>query len=586
MGANERRRQASSREGNSTYSPVYNLQPSSLSRPLVREEKAGGSSKNETKKPSSVQQPSLQYKTEKYANSKPNDRFEDTKQTTPIKTQHMRPDLNSLTKNETVTFEVSNQPLDLTYSKSEQTVPHYASLPLTKDLLSKECSNLSLTLGQTSFQESRPKAGLDKGDEMTEVLLHKRLDLANPTTNLKKIIAREGNRRSQSNDPSIVNLTQPSAAKNSKESVPSKQKNKSSIESKESSALSQVLLGQRGVLEGSNAASVHSRSSQRLELAEKSQKSGKDSSNKGGSLSQRQGQTAAITFGKRDNLSSLMNGQYINPQTTSKTQTSSTKGESSLRNLHSGNSIFQRNLNEGQPGMSNAIETGEEGRKQTSSKITPQVIYQKLGRTPELDFRKRSSPVKAFEAKAETKPSGKAIGSTAEQDYLNLNHHGENSFVKAINHKYAKSGYKGLTSSTDRPTAVSSKGEQFADSQAHRTLSSHSNRGKEQMQASSTSNIEAGSSILNSHHQADRQRYSRADVNQNLFQFGGNMYSQKNSRYPMPDSRYQKSSSLFSSRDSPGRVSAKEAPEEGSPFTTRQMIKSLLRDELSKVGQA
>lgn len=563
----------------SKQTPVYSNQP----KLEVFAMQTGGPkpalSKTGKEKGGTGQTGAVQYRTEKYGGV-----YQGTHQPTgpgsPYQNQMPRPDQYSGTKNETVTFEVSHQPLDLTYSRSEIAASPGTGLPLTKDLVSKECSNLSLTLGQGSLHDSRLKTGFDKGDEMSEPFLHKKADLTNPTSNLKKITGRGGGRKSQSNDASLGSQDAGGKATGSRPGVEAGPE----LGSRRSAGQS----GKAGSGGRSRDGSNHSQTERRHESQGKGR--GLDARAEPGDRpagSARLGKNAEVTFGKRDGLAQAMGvtnaHSHVQAPGGYKSLASSARGEHSLRNLQTDYSGSQRDLIAGQSGLSNAFGMDEIAGQETSSKITPQAIYEKLGRTPELNFRKRSSPVKAFEAKAEIKYIGKAIGYPAEQEYLNLQQLGEGSFMKGKSHKYAKAGYKGLGTPTDRPTAVSSGGDNLGDSLGPRTQSSQSRRGNPPP-GSHRSQIEAGSSYLNSFAQADRQRLSRADVNQNLFQFGGAAYSQKNSRQPITDARYQKSGSLLSSRDSPGKTLSQGLIEESSPLTTRQMIKSLLRDELSKVA--
>lgn len=486
-------------------------------------------------------------------------------------------------KNQNVTFKGCDPQHELTYSKSDHGHQSTGALPNLKDLLSKECSNLSLTLGQASVHDSKGALITDKGDGKDEMTVKRGHDQKKPAQNLKKISARDSSGRTPATKVLLTDTT----------ATDSKREGDSDLNIHHKAKIDPALLAktdgstiQNYDRELGGPSKEQSAKVKREHLRSKGQSLSK-TSELSATEKQENGQSqtglAGVTFGKRENLTAMMCSPYLQSQATLKTHPASIRGDASLRNLHGGatNSTQEREntLTGKATGFSHESTSGQDA----SGKITAQVIYDKLNRGTDFDFRKRSSPVKAFEAKNEIRNIGKVSDRRADQEYLNLAQVGDGSFHNSGSHRYAKSGYKGLTTSTDRPTATSSNGAIGTDSQKDRPNRSHSNAGNEGQQVSSLTQQDASSAYLNLQGSSERPRQSRPDVNQNLLQFGGSSHSQKNSKHPLRDAKHNKSGSALSSRESPCHTSTRMMPEGDSPLTTRQMIKSLLREDLSKV---
>lgn len=215
---------------------------------------------------------------------------------------------------------------------------------------------------------------------------------------------------------------------------------------------------------------------------------------------------------------------------------------------------------------------------ETSKKVTVQEIYQKLSKfndLNELDFKKKSTPVKTLESISGFKKAGETSKRPHEKEYLKLGTFQDQSSEKNMN--YAKSYYRGSSISGERPTMNTSNGDTGNQSSSRqRKTGSLSNFNAEGRHNNPKSVFGSGPITSTNQYYREKKQQHRKDVNHNLKNFNtGEVKSMNQDHHRIPlDKNMKKGNSQADLRTS-------EADQ--SPSTVRDRIKSLIKDDQPKV---
>lgn len=480
-------------------------------------------------------------------------------------------------------FEASNGQLELTYSRSEFPAQGGQCIASLRDQVSKDSANASTMLGHGYSPDPRYQGSYDKGETRDGQSCDNKLDGQDISSSPKKIGAKNTNTNHHELDPLGIKRVQSEFQRDVPEKASNHEKSKREINSgqhsqrpmsKQRDKEDQRKISAFNSSKHSEIANSHSQGKQIRYNKSTVQESGSKDANRDPNM--------ALTFEKRGDVTSAMSSLNLRTQVTGKSQTSPHKGENNFKNNHCAYDGLNRKMGMTQKSQSKVM-MGHGNLSQ--GKISAQAIYEKLGRGPGFDFKKISNPIRAFEPKAEIRSTNNRAQTQGLQEYVKVVQLGDKDGDDLSERKYTRSGYKGATSSTERPTAGSSVQIEDFDSQVHREngtshlIIKHPSETLMLHKRDRSIGYHDGRSGAGKRHKS-----GHSDVNYNVHTFAAGNNSRSSCKNQPADANLMRSSLCTSSPGSPEKTVSPTKGEEMSPLSTRRQIKKLLKEDISNVS--